>query len=84
MSERQRLRREINANRFAAWELHIFLDTHPNNAQAAQKLKALNETIRELTALYEKQYGPIGETSSNTSRWEWVSGPWPWETEANE
>ena len=38
----------------------------------------------KLTAEYEKAYGPLNETSRSTSRWAWISDPWPWETEANE
>lgn len=84
LSEQERLMRQISAHSFSAWELHIFLDTHPNNAQAAQKLKECQQKVRALTKQYEEQYGPINETSANTSRWAWISGPWPWETEANE
>ena len=29
MSEQERLMRQISAYQFSAWELHIFLDTHP-------------------------------------------------------
>ena len=38
----------------------------------------------KLTGEYEKAYGPLNETSRSTSRWAWISDPWPWETEANE
>ena len=31
MNEQERLMRQINATQFAAWELHVFLDTHPGN-----------------------------------------------------
>ena len=34
----------------------------------------------QLTKQYEATYGPLHETSSNTSRWAWITGPWPWET----
>ena len=30
MSEQEALRRRISAVQFAAWELHLFLDSHPN------------------------------------------------------
>lgn len=84
MSEQERLMRQISAHSFSAWELHIFLDTHPNNCLAAQKLKECQQTVKALTKQYEDLYGPINETSQNTSRWAWITGPWPWETEANQ
>ena len=84
MNEQERLMRQINATQFAAWELHVFLDTHPGNCDAARKLEEYRQKIRTLTEQYEEAYGPIHENSSQTSRWAWISGPWPWETEANE
>lgn len=81
MSEQERLMRQISAHNFSAWELHVFLDTHPNNCEAAKKLAECQEKIRELTARYEEKYGPINETSRDASRWAWITDPWPWETE---
>lgn len=34
MSEQERLLRRIRAWQFSEWELHIFLDTHPNDCEA--------------------------------------------------
>ena len=31
MNEEQLMRKRYYAARFAVWELHLFLDTHPNN-----------------------------------------------------
>ena len=84
MSEPERLLRQIRAYQFAAWELHIFLDTHPDNREAATRLQETRRKLEQLTEQYEAQYGPINETSQETSRWSWITGPWPWETEANQ
>nr|APO34623.1 CotJB protein [uncultured bacterium] len=81
MTDQERLMRQINAYRFMAWELHIFLDTHPNNCEAAKKLEDTRKKIDELTKNYEDAYGPMGETSNQPSRWAWITGPWPWEIE---
>lgn len=83
MTEQEKLMRQISAYGFAAWELHIFLDTHPDNCDAAKKLAAAQAKQKALTEQYEAKYGPINETNRNTSRWAWVTGPWPWEQEAN-
>lgn len=84
MNEQQRLRRHISAVQFAMWELHLYLDSHPYCKEAAKKLAAHREEYDKLTVEYEKAYGPLNETSRATSRWAWISDPWPWETEANE
>lgn len=81
MSDREALRRRISAVQFAAWELHLFLDSHPNNAQAAAKLADYRAKADELTAQYEEKYGPLHLTSRETSRWAWISDPWPWDGE---
>ena len=73
MKEEQMMRKRYYAARFACWELHLFLDTHPNNKEAAHRLK------KE----YEEKFGPMGEQGQETSRWAWVSDPWPWEKEGN-
>ncbi len=84
MNEQEKLMRQISAHSFSAWELHIFLDTHPNDCEAEKKLKECRRKVKELTEKYEAAYGPINETSATTSRWAWITDPWPWETEANE
>ena len=38
MTEREMLMRKIAANDFAVVDLHLYLDTHPNNKKIAQKL----------------------------------------------
>ena len=84
MSDCERLMRQITAYSFALWELHIFLDTHPNDCNAAKKQEEYRKKYQELVAQDEAAYGPIHESSSDTSRWAWVSGPWPWETDFGE
>ena len=81
MSEQEALRRRLYAAEFAAWELHLFLDTHPSDSAAADKLEVYQYRAEKLRAEYERKYGPIGETTQDTSRYAWISGPWPWEKE---
>lgn len=81
MSEQAMLKRKIDAYKFSSWELHLFLDSHPNNCDAAKKLEETRAMTEKLIAEYEGKYGSIGDTSSSTSRWQWISGPWPWEVE---
>ena len=84
MSRQERMMRQLSSMKVAAWELHIFLDTHPGNCEAAKKLEEYRKKISELTREYEEAFGPIHETHNDTSRWAWISGPWPWENEEDD
>jgi len=79
MTDQERLMQKISSYQFSMWELHIFLDTHPGDCEAAKKLEEYRKISAELTAQYETAYGPLYETSRDTSRWAWIASPWPWE-----
>lgn len=79
MNEQERLMRRINAYQFALWELHIFLDTHPNDCKAGEKHEEYSKELAELTAQYEAKFGPIHENPHTANRWAWIASPWPWE-----
>ena len=83
MSEEQLLRKRYYAAQFPVWEVHLFLDTHPNNKEAAPRLEEHQGRAAQLNREFEEKYGPIGEMGPSTSRWAWVSGPWPSEKEGN-
>ncbi len=79
MTDREKLMRQIIAYRFSLLELHIYLDTHPGDCTAAEKMEELRRTAADLTAKYESAYGPICETPKTANRWAWISDPWPWD-----
>lgn len=80
MREREALLRRISVARFAAWELHIYLDTHPHDKHALKKFEEYEAKANQLTAEYERKYGPLtaGDTYGDSS-WQWIHSPWPWE-----
>ena len=51
---------------FAAWELRLYLDTHPSD------LSALDLYRRNCEAM-------DAPPPSAHDRWDWTDGPWPWE-----
>lgn len=81
MNEQALMKRRIEALKFAIWELHLFLDSHPYNTDATKKKEEYEKNLKVLIREYENKYGRIFPTSKNTSRYEWISSPWPWETE---
>ncbi len=80
-NEKQMMLRRLSSLRFAMVELNLFLDTHPNNTEALKMFKVNSQKYALLLNEYQKKYGPIvaSDTFDNTD-WEWVNGPWPWES----
>lgn len=83
MNEQQMLMRKLSSAQFAAWEIRIYLDTHPDDRSAMESFKKYNEQANALRKEYEKQYGPliVSDQAMHTGD-AWVRNPWPWELEA--
>lgn len=79
MTEQEDLMRKITANRFAMFELHLYLDSHPGDCEAAAKMEEYRKATQDLVGKYEATYGPLHETPKDSSRWAWISDPWPWD-----
>ncbi len=72
-----KLMREISAVRFAAWELHLYLDTHPCDEKALNMHRKYSDRAMELKNMYEENFGPL--THESASGLKWTKDPWPWE-----
>ncbi len=81
-SQKSHLMRKIREYDFAIFETVLFLDTHPNNLKALKYYSKLQNEREKLIAEHEANIGPITmHGNKNENRWDWVSGPWPWEGE---
>lgn len=78
MNERERMLKNLSSYDFAIIELHIYLDTHPNDTSAANALKEYEAKSRVLRSEYEEKFGPLSTESVSGNRWAWISNPWPW------
>ncbi len=58
---------------FAAWEMRLYLNTHPNDQQALALFRQLCLEAGEET--YADAFLP----ESSASSWNWTKNPWPWE-----
>jgi spore coat protein JB len=80
MNDKQKLLQKIRSVDFAMWELHIFLDTHPNDTDALSLYNKYQKKHDDLAAQYESIYGPLDMRNVTTdNRWQWINDPWPWE-----
>lgn len=79
MNEQQRLLRKLQTTQFAAWELHLYLDTHPCDTSANEMFRKYTNEAMLLKKEYENKYGPLTASASNEA--DWLESPWPWENE---
>lgn len=77
MDNRCKLMRELSGAQFAAWELHLYLDTHKCDKKALEMQREYTNCARELQAEYEEKFGPIVHTTESGAAW--LADPWPWE-----
>ena len=72
----------ISELEFALTDLNLYLDTHPDNAEALEMFTKLAATLKSIKADYAKKYAPIcAMDAKNNVPFEWVSAEykWPWQ-----
>lgn len=84
MKEREILMRKIASAEFAIVDLHLFLDTHPNNLAISKKIEEYEAKAHELRNEYESRFGPLLPSGNDGNRWAWISNPWPWDSSIEE
>lgn len=79
--EREKKLLEIQNICFAAHELNLYLDTHPDNQSMLALFNDYMRKEEELTREYESMYGPLTVDSidDNENIFKWVEEKWPWE-----
>lgn len=75
---------QIQSYGFAAYDILLYLDTHPKDKKAFSMFKQLVEKTKKLRNDFEKEYGPLTPFSAaGFDEFTWLDSPWPWEKEAN-
>lgn len=70
---------ELQALEFVVLELGLYLDTHPDDAEAVQLYNQFSTLERNARAQYEERFGPLMQNSSAASgSYRWLQDPWPW------
>ena len=80
-NERERLLYDIQETAFAAHELNLYLDTHPNDPNTIKLYNEYNKKEKMLNDEYERKYGPIDLSDAeglSMTPWAWIKEPWPW------
>lgn len=81
MTNREILLKKIGTYKFAVTDLHLFLDTHPNDAETLEKIAEYERKLKPLVAEYESKYGPLRWGRNISNSFMWIKKPWPWDTE---
>lgn len=76
---REKMLDEVMAVDFMLVDLQLFLNTHPYDQRALSIYMSYVQKSRWLRSNYERMYGPLKATASNTFPWPWIKSPWPWE-----
>lgn len=72
---------KLQALDFAAVELNLYLDTHPDDLHALQQYNVLVQERTQVANIFKEKYGPLMHFGHDYSRypWEWSKVPWPWQ-----
>jgi len=80
-SEQERMLYELDSISFAAHELNLYLDMHPEDQSMVTLFNDYRRKLEELTKNYESMYGPLTVNSNEMENktFSWVNTSWPWE-----
>ena len=79
-NEQDSLFLELSRYAFAAHELNLYLDLHPNDNTMLALFNDYRSRMNKLMEEYEEKYGPLTVSSdSMNSSFDWVSDAWPWQ-----
>ena len=77
---RGQLLAEVMMYDFNAHEMNLYLDTHPCDKEAFEKLFKFQKKAKEARMNYEKQFGALTVSNLNACQgYTWICSPWPWQ-----
>lgn len=78
--DKNQLPRQIQISKFALLDSSLYLDSHPDCAEACEYFQKQLEHYNKAVAHYEEHFGPLTHSSAvKNGRWSWNDAPWPWE-----
>ena len=82
--ERDKLLKQLTVLDFMSLDLHLFLNTHPCDAEALKMYNEVAASAEKARCKYEEKYGPLmSYRSKGTDGWGWERCPWPWQESFN-
>lgn len=65
---------------FAINEVTLYLDVYPNSAPALEYYNGMLKQRAAAVEEYEAACGPLTMYGNRGDSWQWVRGPWPWQS----
>ena len=79
MQNRDGMLRAVMGYDFAAHDILLYLDTHPNDMDAFSIYKEMVSKARTARAAFEARFGPLtAHAAADNSAFMWLDSPWPW------
>lgn len=75
----EKMLRELMALEFMVIDMNLYLNTHPYDGRGVMVFISAAQRARMARDNYERMYGPITASASNSYPWPWINSPWPWE-----
>ena len=79
MNKRERLMKRLATYDFSSVDMHLYLDTHPNDREMIDKMDDIEKKASVLRNEYEENYGPLSPISLYNNPSAWINTPWPWD-----
>jgi spore coat protein JB len=81
-SGKDEMMKQIRELTFAAVDLNLYLDNHPENQKAVCDYNIFTERLMEFKKAYEMNHGSLTNFGHSPSHypWTWINEPWPWES----
>ena len=79
---KEQMLHQISVMSFAAYDMLLYLDTHPDDGKALSFYQEQCSIRKQLLDDYARQFGPltmVHACNSPSDSWDWVMQPWPWE-----
>lgn len=81
-NEQAELLLNVSQLSFAAHDIRLYLDVHPNDTEMISLFNQYQQQANEAIRVYEQKYGPILQSSlSEANAFSWEAYAWPWEME---
>lgn len=65
---------------FAVQEAVLFLNSHPNDRNALAYYRKFEHLRQKAFHEYEHCFTPLTNRTDVTDNWQYIEGPWPWES----